>query len=75
MRTMNFFRLLLLAAAVYIVLRLWRRARPKVRPPTPPGAKPAPDALYEPMARCSACGAHSPQALLSATGLCSRCRG
>ncbi|TXH03889.1 MAG: hypothetical protein E6R07_10795 [Nevskiaceae bacterium] len=62
------FRLLLLAAAAFIVWRLLRGVRIHVERVQPP-----PPERYEPMARCAKCGTHLPAAALSRSGLCGRC--
>lgn len=61
------FRLLLIAAAVYIVWRLLRGVRINVERVQPPQQR------YEPMARCAKCGTHLPAAALSRSGLCGHC--
>jgi hypothetical protein len=69
---MNFFRLLLLAAVVYLITRLLRS---RLRPPSPPsGSGEKPSVPYEPMARCARCGVHMPQTSLSPAGLCQHCQ-
>ena len=70
---MNFFRFMLLAAAIYLLVRMVRAMRPNRRPVNAPPPRPN-AATYEPMARCAGCGAHSPQASLNAAGLCTHCR-
>ena len=62
------FRLLLIAAAVFIVWRLLRGLRIHVERVQPP----APE-RYEPMAQCAKCGTHLPAAALSKSGCCGRC--
>lgn len=65
------FRLLLIAAAIFIVWRLLRGFRVHIeRIPPPPPQQPD---RYEPMARCAKCGCHLPAAALSKSGLCGRC--
>ncbi|MGH8457376.1 MAG: hypothetical protein ACRETW_05695 [Stenotrophobium sp.] len=63
------FRLVLLAAFIWIVWRLLRGLRINVERVPPPQA---PD-HFEPMARCARCGTHLPAAALSKSGLCGRC--
>ena len=66
---MNLFKLLLIAAAVWIVWRLLRGLRVHVTrietPPSPPE--------FEKMARCARCGVHLPGPALSSGGLCGKC--
>lgn len=68
---MNFFRLLLLAAVVYLITRLFRA---RLRPPAPPpGSGDRNSVPYEPTARCARCGVHTPTRSLSTEGLCQHC--
>jgi hypothetical protein len=62
------FRLLLLAAAAWIVWRLLRGVRVHVERVQPP-----PPERYEAMAPCAKCGTHLPASALSKSGLCGRC--
>jgi hypothetical protein len=66
---MNLFRLLLLAAALWVVWRLWRAVQARLAPPPAPGG----DENFEPMARCQRCGAHLPVASLTRSGHCIKC--
>lgn len=68
---MNLFRLLLIAAAAWIVWRLIGGARGAALR----SSREPPPATYEPMARCARCGTHLPAAALSRAGLCGRCSG
>lgn len=71
---MNVFKLILIAAAVWIVWRLLQGVRvhiSRIQPPPPPPAKPE----FEPMARCEKCGVHLPASAISAGGLCGKCAG
>jgi hypothetical protein len=62
------FRLLLIAAAVWVVWRLLRGVRVHVERVQPP-----PPERFEPMARCAKCGTHLPASSLSKSGTCGRC--
>ena len=66
---MNLFKLLLLAAAVWIVWRLLRGLRVQVTRIETPPAQPE----FEAMARCARCGVHLPDSALSPGGLCGKC--
>lgn len=66
---MNLLRLLLLAAAIWLVWRIVRQMRGQLERKTPPAG---PDS-YEPMARCAKCGTYLPARALNAQGLCGRC--
>lgn len=62
-------QLLLLAALVWVVWRLLRKAlapRPGAGGDAPP--------RFEPTARCARCDTHVPRDELGADGLCPRCR-
>jgi hypothetical protein len=73
---MNLFRILLLGALVWFVLRVlksWRvEISPRDRPPTPSRNRADRD-RYEPMAQCSQCGVHLPQRALAISGRCGAC--
>ncbi len=62
------FRLLFLAAVVYIGWRVARVLLAKMQSSATPAEKP-----YLPMSACAKCGAHVPQDTLTQTGLCGRC--
>ncbi|SFF38444.1 hypothetical protein SAMN04488120_103108 [Fontimonas thermophila] len=66
---MNLLRLLLLAAAIWLIWRIVRQVRTQLRHKPPP---PAAD-HYEPMARCNKCGTFLPARSLNTQGLCGRC--
>jgi hypothetical protein len=69
---MNVIRILLLIGAVWLAWRLFKQlTRPQIPPPQAPPSPPG----YEPMARCSECGVHAPEATLSPSGRCGRCSG
>jgi hypothetical protein len=67
-------QLLLLAALVWIVWRLVRKALapPRAGGSGEPGAAAEPP-QFEPTARCARCGTHVPRAQLDAAGVCRRC--
>ncbi len=69
---MNLFRFLLLAAAIYLIVRLIRASRASIGRKSPPQV-PRPEQTYEPMGRCARCGTHLPQSALSRAQLCGRC--
>lgn len=68
---MGFFRLMLLAAILWIVWRLVARALRGT--PEPPRARGA-EQDYLPLTRCPGCGAHIPQPASGDPALCERCR-
>lgn len=64
-------RLLLLAAAIWFGLRLyrqWRLGRNRVDAARPPDA-------FERMVRCTRCGVHLPVSAVSPDGRCGKCSG
>ncbi len=65
---MSIFRLLFIAAVVYLLWRAGRVLWSKLQPPPAAAEKP-----YLPMSACSKCGAHVPQDTLTQKGLCGRC--
>lgn len=65
---MNLFKLLLIGAAIWIVLRILKGFRVHVERVQPP-----PPENFEPMARCAKCGIHTPAAALNKSGICGRC--
>lgn len=66
---MNLLRLLLLAAAIWLVWRIVRQVRGQLqRRPPPPEVD-----SYEPMAPCARCGTYLPAKSLNKAGLCGRC--
>jgi hypothetical protein len=67
-RAMGLFRLLLIAAAIWIVWRVLRGVRIHVERVSPQQPE-----RFEPMARCAKCGCHLPAAALSKSGCCGRC--
>lgn len=68
-------QLLLLAALVWIVWRLVRKALAPPRADGPAGPDgPGEQQTFEPTARCARCGTHVPRAQLDAAGACPRCR-
>lgn len=67
---MNLFKLILLAAAAWIVWRLLRGLRVQVS-----RIEPAQPPEFEKMARCAQCGVHLPGNALSPAGLCGKCAG
>jgi len=62
-------QLLLLAALIWIVWRLLRKALGPGE-----GRRDAPPPAFEPTARCAKCGTHVPREQLDPAGLCPRCR-
>jgi len=66
---MNLLRLLLIAAAGWLVWRLIHQVRAQLsqRPPEPPAED------YQQMARCNRCGTFLPAQSLNSRGLCGRC--
>lgn len=64
----HMFRLLLIAAAIWIVWRILKGFRIHVERVQPP-----PPESFEPMARCAKCGTHLPASALSKSGTCGRC--
>ena len=68
--TAALFRLLLIAAAVWIVWRLLRGLRIQIN--RHQDAQP-PAENYEPMAKCARCGVHLPASALSADSRCGKC--
>lgn len=70
---MNLFRFLLLAAAIYLIVRLIRASRASITRKSAPPPPSRPEQSYEPMGRCARCGTHLPQSALSRAQLCGRC--
>lgn len=70
---MNLFRFLLLAAAIYLIVRLIRAGRASISRKNAAPQPPRPEQTYEPMGRCARCGTHLPQSALSRAQLCGRC--
>lgn len=68
---MTLLRFLLLAAAAWLVWRIFRQVQAQLDRPSPPRDE-APD-TYEPMARCAKCGTHMPAKVLNSKGTCGRC--
>lgn len=64
-------RLLLIAAAIWFGLRLYRQWKlnqaSRVQPPRDPDA-------FERMVQCRGCGVHLPANAVSASGMCGKCR-
>lgn len=67
-RSPPMFRLLLIAAAIWIVWRILKGFRIHIERVQPP-----PPEKFEPTARCAKCGTHLPAAALSKSGTCGRC--
>jgi hypothetical protein len=64
----DMFRLLLLAAALWILWRIFKGFRIHIeRLQTPPTE------TFEPMGRCAKCGIHTPAETLNKSGVCGRC--
>lgn len=64
-------RLILIAAAIWFGVKLWRKFQQssgEVRGPRAPER-------FEPMVRCRQCGVHLPRSAASANGLCGKCSG
>lgn len=64
-------RVALLAAAIWLLWRLWTKLRPMLG--SGPTAEPPAPPQFEPMARCSQCGTHLPAKALAPDGRCGRC--
>lgn len=67
-----FIRLLLIGAAIWFGLKLYRKWKlqqsGRVNPPRGQDQ-------FEPTVRCSRCGVHLPASAVSDTGLCGKCSG
>ncbi|MDP9142548.1 MAG: hypothetical protein M3O62_17390 [Pseudomonadota bacterium] len=69
---MTIVRILLFAAAVWLVWRIFRQVRAQLDQPAQPRDE-LRDEHYEPMARCAKCGTHMPAKVLNSKGTCGRC--
>lgn len=65
-------RLLLIGAAIWFGLRLYRQWKLNQNQNDRVDRQRAPDA-FEPMVRCRACGVHLPASAVSSAGLCGKC--
>jgi hypothetical protein len=63
-------RLLLLAALVWLLVRLWRQWRSDLAASV---RKPPPEPGYELMSPCRGCGTYLPTKTLSSGGRCGKC--
>jgi hypothetical protein len=68
----NLLRLLLLGAAIWFGLRLYRQWKLNQQANTRVDRQRTPEA-FEPMVRCRACGVHLPATAVSDAGLCGKC--
>lgn len=65
-------RLLLIGAAIWFGLKVYRKWKLAQSGPLIPPRAPE---SFERMVRCQRCGVHLPASAVSATGLCGKCNG
>jgi hypothetical protein len=68
----NLLRLLLIGAAIWFGLRLYRQWKLNQAQNSSVDRQRTPEA-FEPMVRCRSCGVHLPASAVSSTGLCGKC--